>query len=102
VRRARASSLLKTRALPAIQFKDKEEIGRALAERETWRRQNTLQRQTLRTNKLRTMALEVFYSKVRGLVAQIKQFSVVKPRPQTSSKLEFLSLSNYSEMLLTL
>lgn len=69
VRRARASSLLKARALSAIQFKDKEEIRKALAYRETWRRLNTSQRQTPRTNKLRTMALELFHSKVRGLVA---------------------------------
>jgi hypothetical protein len=102
VRRARASSLLRTRALPTLQFKDKEELRRALGERETWRRQNTSQRQTVRTSKLRKMALEVFHSKVGGLIAQIKQFSVIKPRPQTSSKLEYLSLSNYSEMLLSL
>lgn len=102
VRRARASALLKTRSLPLLQLSAKEDLRQALLEREKEKKASKSRRQTSKIAKLRKMALDVFHSKVRRLISQIKLFSVAKPRPEGNSKLEFVTLANYSDMLMSL
>mmetsp|Transcript_6404 Transcript_6404/g.11139 ORF Transcript_6404/g.11139 Transcript_6404/m.11139 type:complete len:502 (-) Transcript_6404:225-1730(-) len=102
VRKARSSALLKTRSLPVLHFKRKEELAQALLERERHKKKLQGQRHASKTLKLRKMALDLFHSKIKKLIAQVKQFSVVKPRPDSSCKLELVTLANYSDMLLSL